>query len=207
MLHYAFDAFLAREFPSVDFERYADDAVIHCVTERQAREVRAALQQRLSSLGLELHPDKTRIVYCQDDDRRGAFEHTSFTFLGYTFAPRAATGRGGKPQVSFLPAVSNDALARMSGRLHHWTTHTLDQLADWINPVVRGWMNYYGRFRRSALFPLLQRINTYLMRWAGRKHKRLRSYKRFKAWWFGILDRDPELFAHWRWVRTFAGLR
>jgi hypothetical protein len=209
VLHYAFDQFLAREFPSVDFERYADDAVIHCVTERQARQVWAALEQRLAGLGLELHPDKTRIVYCKDDDRRGSFEHTSFTFLGYTFAPRGAKGRGGKPRVSFLPAVSNQALARMGGqlrrwRLHAWTTRSLDELADRINPVVRGWLNYYGRFHRSRLFGLLRRINTYLMRWAAQKYKRLRTYKRFHAWWSGILDRDPGLFAHWRWVRTFA---
>jgi hypothetical protein len=65
----------------------------------------------------------------------------------------------------------------------------------------------HGRFYPSRIVPLLQRINTYLMRWAGMKYKRLRSYKRFKAWWFGIIDRDPDLFAHWRMVRTFAGLR
>ena len=212
VLHYAFDSFLAREFPTVTFERYADDAVVHCATERQAREVWAALDARLAGLGLQLHPDTTRIVYYKDDRRRGAYAHTSFTFLGYTFQPRTAKTRDGRLIVSFLPAVSAAALARMSGqvrdwRLHLWTARSLDELADAINAVVRGWMNYYGRFRRSALFPLLQRINTYLMRWAGRKYKRLRSYKRFKTWWFGIIDRDPELFAHWRWVRTFAGLR
>lgn len=212
VLHYAFDEFLAREFPAVSFERYADDAVIHCATERQAREVRAALHARLSSLGLELHPDKTRIVYCKDDQRRDDYEHTSFTFLGFTFQPRGAKTRDGRLVVNFLPAVSNQALAGMSRqlrscRLHMWTTRSLDELADWINPVVRGWMNYYGRFQRSALDPLLARINTYLMRWAARKYKRLRSFKRFKAWWLGILDRDPGLFSHWRWTRTFAGFR
>ncbi|HEX5348682.1 MAG TPA: group II intron reverse transcriptase/maturase [Pseudonocardiaceae bacterium] len=212
VLHYAFDLFLVREFPTVTFERYADDAVVHCATERQAREVRTALAERLAGLGLQLHPDKTRIVYCKDDRRRGSYEHTSFTFLGYTFQPRGAKTRDGRLNVSFLPAVSTAALVKMSAvvrhwRLHLWTMRSLDELADWLNPVVRGWMNYYGRFRRSALFPLLQRINTYLMRWAGRKYKRLQSYKRFKTWWFGILDRDPDLFAHWRWVRTFAGLR
>lgn len=212
VLHYAFDEFLAREFPTVAFERFADDAVVHCVTERQAREVRAALQARLSSLGLELHPDKTRIVYCKDDRRRGSYEQVSFTFLGYTFQPREAKSRDGTRFLRFLPAVSLAALARMGGqvrrwRLHLWTTRSVDGLADWINPVVRGWMNYYGRFFRSRLYPLLQRVNTYLMRWAGRKYKRLRSYKRFRAWWLGIIDREPELFAHWRWVRTFAGFR
>ena len=89
-------------------------------------------------------------------------------------------------------------------RLHLWITRSLDELADQINPVVRGWMNYYGRFYRSAFLPLLQRINTYLMRWAGRKYKRLRTRKRFKAWWLGITDRDPELFTHWKWTRTYA---
>jgi RNA-directed DNA polymerase len=95
VLHYAFDAFLAREFPTVPFERYADDAVVHCVSERQARQVWAALAERLAGLGLQLHPDKTRIVYCRDNRRRGSYEHTSFMFLGYTFAPRKAKGRDG----------------------------------------------------------------------------------------------------------------
>ena len=174
--------------------------------------MRAALAERLESLGLELHPEKTKIVYCKDGKRRGAYEHTSFTFLGYTFQPRGAKGRDGQLFVSFQPAVSKDALAKMgaevqSWRLHLRTGHDLDGLAEWLNPIAAGWMNYYGRFYRSRLYPLLQRINTYLMRWAGKKYKRLRGYRRFTRWWFGIVKRVPELFAQWRWVRTFAGLR
>jgi group II intron reverse transcriptase/maturase len=212
VLHYAFDAFLVREFSTVSFERYADDAVIHCATERQAREVKDALQARLSSLGLELHPDKTRIVYCQDDNRRGCYEHTSFTFLGYTFQPRTARARDGKLCVRFSPAVSRQALTKMGRqlrrwRLHLWTTRTLDELADRINPVVRGWINYYGRFNRWALYPLLGRINNYLMRWARQKYKRLRTWKRLGTWWFGIIDRDPDLFTHWRWCRSSFNYR
>jgi RNA-directed DNA polymerase len=212
VLHYAFDMFLAREFPTVSFERFADDAVVHCVTERQARQVRAALAERLDSLGLQLHPEKTKIVYCKDDKRRGDYEHTSFTFLGYTFQPRGAKDRAGQLFVRFQPAVSKDALAKMgaevrSWRLHLRTGHDLDGLAAWLNPIVAGWMNYYGRFYRSRLYPLLQRINTYLMRWAGKKYKRLRGYRRFTRWWFEIVKREPELFAQWRWVHTFAGLR
>jgi RNA-directed DNA polymerase len=211
-MHYAFDSFLAREFPTVEFERYADDAVVHCVTERQARQVLAALADRLKGVGLRLHPDKTKIVYCRDGQRRGSYEHTSFTFLGFTFGPRAARGKHGKLFVSFQPAVSPQALKKMSQQVRQWRLHRrtgldLDGLAEAINSVVAGWMNYYGRFYRSQMYPLLQRINTYLMRWAGRKYRRLRSYKRFKAWWFGVVDREPELFAHWPWVRTFAGLR
>ena len=111
-LHYAFDMFLAREFPTVAFERYADDAVVHCVTERQARQVRAALAERLEGLGLQLHPDKTKIVYCKDDKRRGDHAHTSFTFLGYTFQPRGAIDNDEKPFLGFSPAVSADALGQ-----------------------------------------------------------------------------------------------
>ena len=213
VLHYAFDLFLEREFPTVTFERYADDAVVHCVTERQARQVRGALTERLESLGLQLHPEKTKIVYCKDGKRRADYEHVSFTFLGYTFAPRQVVGRNGKRFVGFLPAVSATALAKMSAEVRRWrlhlkTSHDLAGLAAWINPIVAGWMNYYGRFYRSQLYPLLQRINTYLMRWAAQKYKRLRGYRRFKVWWLRIVESEPELFTHWRWEHnTFAGLR
>jgi RNA-directed DNA polymerase len=211
-MHYAFDSFLEREFPEVDFERYADDAVVHCQTESQARRVWAALDQRMAEVGLRLHPDKTRLVYCQDSNRRRKFPCTEFTFLGYTFRPRAARARNGSVFCSFQPAVSDEAMKKMSEQVRSWRLHArtgtdLRQLAQDINPIVAGWMTYYGRFYRSALYPLLQRINTYLLRWAGCKYRRLRSYKRFTAWWAGILDRDPALFAHWRWMRTFAGFR
>ncbi len=205
-MHYAFDLFLAREFPGVRFERYADDAVVHCVSERQAQSVRAALTQRLGSLGLQLHPDKTRIVYCKDDKRRGEYEHTSFTFLGFTFGPRTVLGRDGAMFTGFLPAVSAQALKAMGQRIRRWRLHLhtgqdLAQLAAWINPIVAGWMTYYGRFYRSRLYPLLQRINTYLMRWARQKYKRLRGFTRSFAWWRGLLDREPTLFRHWAWTR------
>jgi hypothetical protein len=190
----------------------ATHPVVHCVTERQARQVREALTDRLAGLGLQLHPDKTRIVYCKDDRRRGAYESTSFTFLGYTFQPRGAVGRNGDQFIGFSPAVSTDALAKMSAEVRRWrlhlkTGHDLAGLAAWINPIVAGWMNYYGRFYQSQLYPLLQRINTYLMRWAGKKYKRLQGYRRFKAWWLRIVKDDPALFAHWRWTCAFAGLR
>ena len=163
-------------------------------------------------VGLRLHPDKTKVVYCKDERRRGSHEHTSFTFLGYTFRPRTAKRPGSRPFVVYTPAVSAQARKKMGQvvrgwRLHQRTGLSLDELAEMINPIVAGWINYYGRFNRSQLYPLLQRINTYLMRWAGKKYKRLRAYRRFKRWWSGIIDRDPGLFTHWRHVRTFAGLR
>jgi len=211
-MHYAFDTFLERHFPGVDFERYADDAVVHCETEAQARQVWAALDQRMAGVGLRLHPAKTKIVYCKDANRRRNFPFTAFTFLGYTFRPRAARARDGRIFCSFQPAVSDEAMKKMSEQVRSWRLHArtgtdLRQLATEINPIVAGWMAYYGRFYRSALYPLLQRVNTYLLRWAGSKYRRLRSYKRFTAWWSGILAREPALFAHWRWTRTFAGFR
>ena len=211
-MHYAFDVYLAREFPLVDFERYADDAVVHCVTERQARQVWAALAARMEEVGLRLHPDKTKLVYCKDSRRRGSFESTSFKFLGYTFAPRKARYPDGKAFTSFLPAVSPVALKAMSQQVREWRIHRrtrleLDELADWINPIVSGWMTYYGRFYRSQLYPFLRRINTYLMRWARKKYKRLRSYKRFRAWWTGLVQRAPGLFKHWAWDREFVWTR
>jgi len=206
-MHYAFDVWLTREFPLVPFERCADDAVIHCVSQYQARKVLAQLQERMAEVGLELHPDKTRIVYCKDSNRRGDHEYTSFTFLGFTFRARGARRKDGTGFTSFLPAVSKDALTRMgsvvrSWRLHRRTGHTLTGLAAAINPIIRGWQQYYGAFYRSALHGLLSRINAYLLRWIRRKYERLRPFTKAKACWQRITVRCPLLFAHWRRTRS-----
>jgi len=206
-LHYAFDAWMAREHPSIQFERYADDAVVHCVSQRQARNVLAAIRERMQKVGLRLHPAKTRIVYCKDANRRLDYEHTEFTFLGFTFRPRGARNKDGRLFVSFQPAISKDALNKISGqvrqwRLHRWVNATLADLADTINPIVRGWMAYYGAFYRSVLYPLLARINAYLVRWFRRKHRRLRALRKAHRVFTGATQREPRLFAHWRWVTS-----
>ena len=209
-MHYAFDTWMAREFPDCPFERYADDAVVHCKNRRQAEHVLAAIAARMGEVGLRIHPDKTRIVYCKDGRRRGDHEHTSVTFLGFTFRARGARGtKSGRAFTGFLPAMSTEALKAKSDRLrrmriHRRTDLTLEDLARWLNPIVAGWMNYYGRYYRTAMDPLLQRVNTYMRRWAGRKYKRLRTIKQFKRWWTGLLQRAPGLFAHWRVVRSYA---
>ena len=208
-LHYALDLWLEREFPAVEFERFADDAVVHCGTERQAQQVLVALSERLASVGLRLHPDKTAIVYCKDRKRRFAYERTSFTFLGYTFRARKAPTRDGRSMfAAFLPAMGTDALKDKGHEVRGWklhlrTTCDLAALAEWMNPIIRGWMNYFGKFYRTEMFGLLRRINTYLVRWARRKFKRLRAFKRAKRWWNGLLKRVPRLFAHWAWMPEF----
>ena len=135
-------------------------------------------------------------------------EHTSFTYLGFTFRARMARSESGIFTSSFSPAMSNEALKAKraelrSMRIHRRTTMTLNDLADWLNPIVRGWMKYYGRFYRSAMIPLLRRVSTYLRRWAGKKYRRLRTDAAFRRWWTGLLDRQPGLFAQWKWVRGY----
>lgn len=208
-LHYALDAWLAREYPSLHFERYVDDAVVHCATRRQAEQVCTAIGHRLAEVGLQLHPTKTKIVYCQDSKRRGSSEHTSFTFLGYTFRPRKSrNATTGRTFTSFTPAMSKDAITAKSAEVRSWRIHrrtgqTLADLAEAINPMVRGWMNYWGRFNRLEMFPLLKRINAYLVRWARKKYKRLRAFKTAMAWWQTVTKRCRMLFAHWTWTRNF----
>ncbi|MEU4162980.1 reverse transcriptase domain-containing protein [Actinoplanes sp. NPDC026670] len=205
-MHYAFDMWLSREFPGVDFERYADDAVVHCVSRFQAERVLAALHERMAEVGLELHPDKTKIAYCQDSGRRARFPLTAFTFLGFTFRPRSALGKNGELFTSFLPGISKDALKKIgtkvrSWRLHRRTGSSAADLAQMINPVVRGWMNYYGSFYRTALHPVLYRINTYLLRWIMKKYKKLRTWKKAFRSMRDAATRHPRYFAHWIWVK------
>jgi group II intron reverse transcriptase/maturase len=204
-LHYAFDAWMVREFPGVQFERYVDDAVVHCVSERQARTVLAAIGARMEQVGLRLHPDKTRIVYCQDGRRRASYEHTEFTFLGFTFRQRGARAKDGRLFSSFLPAISKNALKKISAEVRSWrlynrTGQDFVDVARFVNPIVRGWMQYYGKFYRSMMYPLLSRINAYLVRWIRKKYKRLRAKRKAFRCWRGIVERFPRMFAHWIWV-------
>src|SRR5512143_649944 len=184
----------------------------HCVSERQARTVWAALSERMAEVGLRLHPDKTKIVYCRDDNRPGSYEHTSFTFLGYEFRPRSVRSKHGEMFTAFAPAISKQALRDISREVRRWRIHTrtrhdLSGLADLINPIVRGWMQYYGRFHGSLLLPLLRRINGYLVRWARRKYRRLWSFQRVKAWWERLVRTYPRGFAHWQWATGFVWIR
>jgi RNA-directed DNA polymerase len=210
-LHYAFDLWMRRTFPHVQFERYADDAIVHCRSERQARAVLDAIRSRFAQCALELHATKTRIVYCKDDDRPGEYEHIAFDFLGYTFQPRRAKNRWGKFFVSFLPAMSAKAAKRVRKTIRDWrmastrNNQTLEDLACVVNPVVRGWMNYYGRFYRSKCVQVLRHLNEALAAWARRKYRRFHRRERASMHWLGgIARRDPTLFVLWQLGMTPA---
>ena len=201
-MHYAFDTWMVREFPGCPFERYADDIVAHCDSEDQARILQAAIAERLQTLGLRLHPEKTKIAFCKDANRPGEAEHTSFDFLGYTFRARLVRGRRGF-FVSFAPAMSSTARKAKGRQIRAWHLNRrsgsdLSDLAQGINPQVRGWINYYGAFYRSMLYSLAARIDEHLVRWALQKFKRLRG-RPTRAWrWLDtVRRRQPTLFAHW----------
>ena len=202
-LHYAFDRWVQAEHPEVPFERYADDVVCHCRTKHEAERFLAALGERLSACGLSLHPEKTRLVYCRDGRRREDHPHTRFDFLGFSFRARTVQDRAGKLFTGFGPAVSQKALKRMtqairSLSLNRNTSSTLPELAHRLNPMVRGWVNYYGAFYPEPLKRFLIRIDLRLGRWARNKYKRLRGHKRQSwAWLKRCRESVPGLFAHW----------
>lgn len=204
-LHYAFDAWMARTFPGAPWCRYADDGLIHCKTETQALAIKAALAERFAQCGLEMHPDKTHIAYCKDGSRKGQYPNTKFDFLGYAFRQRVVKNRKRNSLfVSFTPAVSVSALKTMrenTRRLNYRnrTELSLDDIARLHNPVLRGWMAYYGRFYPSAMSPVLKHFNETLVAWAMRKYKRLKGHKiRASLFLESIAERHPDLFVHWR---------
>ena len=212
-LHYTFDRWMAMHHPDVPFERFADDVLCHCGSEQQARQLKANLERRFADCGLELHPQKTRVVYCKDDDRRGAYPATTFDFLGYSFRPRRSKNRWGKFFVNFSPGVSNTATRAIREEIRDWQLRCridkwIDDLARMFNPIIRGWMNYYGRYYKSALYPPLRYLDRCLAHWAMAKYKRLRRHRRRAAEWVRrVVSRDPTLFAHWSMLHRAAAGR
>ena len=202
-LHYAFDSWMGKHYPGVAFERYADDVICHCESERQALELRQELERRMQACKLELHPQKTQIAYCRDGKRRGDYPRCKFDFLGYTFKPRRAMTRAGKLFTSFAPAVGDAAGKAMRQTMRRWQVHRrsdleLEAMARWMAPKLKGWVQYYGRFHKSALHSALRSLDGSLMRWAQRKYKRFTRHPQ-RAWdWLNRLRAQrPDLFAHW----------
>lgn len=202
-MHYRFDAWRKRVNPSCPFVRYADDAVVHCRTRKQAEEVMRSIALRLADCGLTMHPEKSKVVYCKDSNRTASYPHVSFTFLGFRFRPRMAINRQKRAFTNFLPGVSADALKRMRKEVRGWRIHrqtpgTLVELAQQYNPKIRGWWNYFGAFYRTAMRGLSQSIDQKLELWARRKYKTLSRNKQRSAGWLRKMKNEtPRMFSHW----------
>jgi len=212
-LHYAFDQWLTLNFKGVKFERYADDIVAHCKTNKQAVMILEGIEKRMHDCGLELHPDKTKIVYCKDHKRTGDYKHVKFDFLGFTFKPRPAKTKSGFMFLGFDLAMSVKAGKRIVSTLrqsqfHRWTSNTIEGIAAELNSQIQGWLNYYGKFRPSAMSYVFRLFHERLIKWVQNKYKSLRGKIR-KA--YGMLNRiqkaKPELFAHWKRGFLVSGLQ
>ena len=202
-LHYAFDDFMGKEFPSILWARYADDGVLHCTSLKQAKYLQRKLEERFLRFGLELNLDKTKIVYCKDDNRKGNHENISFDFLGYTFRPRHAKNKYGKYFTSFLPAVSEKAKKAMRKTIRKWKMQLkpdkeINDLANMFNSQIQGWINYYTHFYKSEIYEILRYINQKLVYWVRRKYKKRNSRRRAENWLRVIASREKNLFAHWK---------
>ncbi len=202
-LHYVLDKWLRIHHSGVSFERYADDIVIHCRYRKEAERLLSAIRSRLSDCGLEAHPEKTRIVYCKRSGREGDYNNVSFDFLGYTFKPRGTRGRDGRRFLGFNPGVSNKAIQRMNSEIKSMRGQlncapNIEAIAHMLNPKIRGWINYYGKFRKSDLQRLWELINNRLIQWIRKRYKRVKRSTRQAAEWVRRMYRqNPFLFVHW----------
>ncbi|MBU8909021.1 group II intron reverse transcriptase/maturase [Desertibacillus haloalkaliphilus] len=202
-MHYAFDMWMVRTYQNSPFERYADDAIIHCKTELEALEILGKLNQRLKECKLELHPKKTKVIYCKDKDRMKEYPITEFDFLGYTFRRIFIKDRLGRLQFNFLPSVSKksakgfrDRIKAM--RIHSFTGSKIEIIAEMINPTVRGWLNYFTKYNASAVRYSIDCINRRLVKWAMCKYKRFRGHRtRAEKWLRELAKREPKMFSHW----------
>ena len=209
-LHYVFDQWMERNFPNNPFARYADDGVVHCRSEAQARDLKERLERRFRDCKLELHAEKTHIVCCNVSKPSGSQVSKKFDFLGYCFRPRLVRTREGRLFVGFTPGISPSSGKKIRQRVRRWrlglrTSVSLEDIAQYINPIIRGWVNYYGAYQRSSLGPVLRHINRHLLKWVKRKYKkRGRSTKRAKAWLASVAYYRPALFAHWQYGFGFT---
>lgn len=204
-LHYAFDMWMSRKHKDKTWCRYADDGLVHCKTEEDAKHLLDELNQRFAECKLELHPEKTKIIYCKDSNRRGCYSNTKFTFLGYEFRRRSAKGKDSRLFTTFTPAISPEAkkkiveVVKQTG-IRRRSDLSIKQVGSKLNPLINGWINYYGKFTISALRPVMRQINFTLTKWCARKYKKCKNRMgRAKRFMSDMFKKFPSLFAHWKY--------
>lgn len=207
-LHYAFDSWMQKHNPDIRFERFADDIVCHCRTHYRANDLLKKLKVRLATCDLELHPQKTKIVYCKSYRHRGNFSNVSFDFLGYTFKPRVARRDGGNDVfLGFTPAISQRSMKAINVKIKNWQLQrrvdkSLEDLGNMFNPVIRGWLNYYGQYNKTVLKTVFWRLDDRLVRLAMKKYKNLRGHKtRAHHWIRQHAKENPRVCAHWKFFQ------
>jgi RNA-directed DNA polymerase len=211
-LHYAFDAWVKRELPNIPFCRYSDDGLLHCRSKRQAKYVLHQIAQRFCACGLEIHPDKSGIIYCKDKNRLEEHERISFDFLGFTFRPRRCVNKQGVIYPNFLPAISKTSRKEINRTIRDWriqtkNTKTLWDLSKMFEAVLKGWYNYYGRFYSSAMNTIWRNFDEYLARWVRRKYKRFARHKKLAYRYLErIAKANTQLFTHWK-LRNISRLK
>jgi RNA-directed DNA polymerase len=203
-LHYAFDKWFGIKYPSLSFVRYADDIVVHCNRQTEAEQVLIAIKERLSECKLQTNEQKTKIVYCKNANRKGQFKTVKFDFLGFSFQPRPTSTKAGQMFLSYDCSISNKSVKKISdelrkSRFHLWTTISITQIAKEFNPKIRGWINYYGKFRKYDLMRIFKIFHWRLMKWAVCRYKRFRNSMHKAGRWIRQLAKSyPYLFVHWQ---------
>jgi len=202
-LHYAFDKWMEQQHPAVQFERYADDIIVHCRTESESIKLLEQIKERLEACKLQLHPVKTKVVYCKQFNRQGDYKNVSFTFLGYYFKPRKVKTQTGKIKLGFSPAISKEAKMKIRAEIKEMnirnrTSERIEDIAKLLNAKVRGWLNYFGKFRASSLYSVMYELNQRLIKWVANRHKRFRNKMHIALNWLRRVYRQlPNLFVHW----------
>ncbi len=202
-LHYAFDMWITRKHPAICFERYADDIIVHCKTQEEAENLLQEITERVQQCKLELHPVKTKIVYCKDYIRKGAFKQVQFDFLGYSFQPRPTKGKlSGQIHNQFDSAISRSSQKKIveeinRHNIHRWSTGTIEEIADVLYSKLQGWINYYGKYRKWVFLNVFRRLSYRLMKWVQNKYK-ITSISLSYEWLRTYQKAHPNLFAHWR---------
>ena len=201
-MHYAFDNLMSREFPNVNWVRYADDGALNCVSLKQAKYMIKVLDKRFKLFGLELNLTKTKIVYCKDSDRKGNYENITFDFLGYTFKPRYVKCGKKKGFTGFLPAISDKAKKAIKQEVKEWkmqrkVNKNIRDIANMYNSKIQGWINYYSHYYKSEMYDIIRYINKCIIKWVRRKYK-FNSTRKSVNWLKRVMQNEPKLFAHWK---------